>query len=182
MLYLKYIILFVICNYSGSKRQRPNGDLTLCSMGRPDSHLCFIIRLSMANIISLNNRLQLDQEKKAALIKKRKISAVQKVFQCTRCAFKCEKCGTQISLSQPDQESVNRQVSVPYCFCESCLEEYIDYMERVKGRGDADCYWRNEAWLEVWKRWIDCQEAIDRYLKSKEFLQLLQEFKQTTPE
>jgi len=136
----------------------------------------------MANIISLDDRLQLDKEKKATLIKKRKISAVQKVFQCTRCAFKCEKCGTQISLAQPSKEREKRKISVPYRFCESCLEEYIDYSERPKGGGDPDCYWRNEAWLEVWKRWIDCQKIIDRYLKSKEFLQLLQEFKQTTPD
>ena len=136
----------------------------------------------MATIISLDSKLQLDKEKKTALIKKRKISAVQKVFQCTRCAFKCEKCGTQISLAQHSKERDTCTLSVPYCFCESCFEEYTDYLERLKGGGDSDCYWRNEAWLAVWQRWIDCQEAIDRYLKSKEFLRLLQEFKQTPPE
>lgn len=136
----------------------------------------------MANIISFDDKLRLDKEKKAALIRKRKISAVRKVFQCTRCAFKCAKCGTQISLAKDGRESDNRDLSVPYRFCESCLEEYIDYTKRLKGGGDPDCYWRNEVWLEVWKRWIDCQDAIDRYLRSKEFLQLLREFKQTTPD
>jgi len=38
--------------------------------------------------------------------------------------------------------------------------------------------WHNDAWIDVWKTWINHQNAISQYLKSKEFKQLLQEFKQ----
>jgi hypothetical protein len=113
--------------------------------------------------------------------KKRKILAVQKVFQCMQCAFKCEKCGTQI---QPDESRTQRPIGdlrVPYRFCESCAEEYIDYIERLKGRGDSEYYWHNDIWLELWRKWIDYQGAIDSYLKSKEFRQLLEELKDTRP-
>jgi len=131
----------------------------------------------MADIISLDEKLQHTKEKKAAIIKKRKILAVQKVFQCTQCAFKCEKCGMQMSPVDRNKELADSNLRVPYRFCESCSEEYIDYIERLKGKGDPDCYWRNEDWLEVWKRWIDYQGVTDRYLKSKEFFQLMHELK-----
>ena len=130
----------------------------------------------MANIISIDDKLTLSREKKDAIIRKQKIQAVRKVFQCTHCALKCEKCGTQIGRAH----SHNKKI--PYRLCESCAEEYRDYFERRKGRGDPANYWHNDAWLELWSRWIAYQEAIDRYLKSKEFLQLLQELKQKRPD
>jgi len=136
----------------------------------------------VANVISLDNKLQLSKDKKAALIQKRKILAVRKVFQCTQCAFKCEKCGTQLGLDNPGRENDNRNLRIPYRFCESCSEEYIDYIDRLQGRGDPDRYWHNDAWLSVWRRWIDFQSANDSYLKSKEFTRLLQELKQTWPD
>lgn len=133
----------------------------------------------MANVINIEKKRQRSKAKKAELIKQRKLLAVQKVFQCTHCAFKCEKCGTQINPEERRQESENGRVKVPYRFCDSCSAEYIDYIERLNGRGDPDCYWHNEFWLESWRRWIDYQGVIDSYLKSKEFVRLLQELKET---
>jgi len=133
----------------------------------------------MADIINIEKKRQHSKEKKAEIIKKRKLLAVQKVFQCTHCAFKCEKCGTQINPEERAQESENGRVKVTHRFCDSCSEEYIDYIERLNGRGDPDCYWHNDFWLESWRRWIDYQGVIDSYLKSKEFVQLLEELKET---
>ncbi|UCF91216.1 MAG: hypothetical protein JSW39_23545 [Desulfobacterales bacterium] len=115
-------------------------------------------------------------------MRKRKILAVQRVFQCTHCAFKCEKCGMQINRDPQSSDSRGQSLRVPYHFCEGCAEEYLDYIEHLKGEGDSDCYWHNEAWRDAWRKWIDYQSGVDRYLKSKEFLQLLQELKQTRPE
>ncbi len=140
----------------------------------------------VTNIISLDTKLKLTESKKAALIQKRKILAVKKVFQCMQCAFKCEKCGTQIGLDGPEptpkQKLIGANLKIPYRLCESCSEEYIDYINRLKGKGDTECYWHNEAWLAVWKQWIDFRGATDRYLKSKEFKQLLQELRQSWPD
>ena len=136
----------------------------------------------MAEIISIDGKLDLAKEKKEAIIRKRKVLAVQKVFQCTHCAFKCEKCGTQIEREHKGQKEPDRDLRVPYNFCDACKAEYIDYIERLQGRGDADCYWHNDAWIDAWKTWIDYQSSVDRYLKSKEFNRLLQEFRQTRPE
>ena len=136
----------------------------------------------MANIIELDKKLKHTKEKKAEIIRKRKILAVQKIFQCMHCAFKCEKCGTQIQPDEHGQQKAISDLRVPYRFCESCAEEYIDFIERLKGRGDSEYYWHNDIWLEMWRKWIDYQGAIDTYLKSKEFRQLLEELKDTRPD
>ncbi|NNF97778.1 MAG: hypothetical protein HKM93_00205 [Desulfobacteraceae bacterium] len=127
------------------------------------------------NIISIDKKLQLNKKKKAALEKRHKIMAVRKIFQCTHCASKCEKCGTQVS-SVPGGDHTNRRI-IPYRFCESCRTEYIDYIDRLQGRGDNQNYWHNESWITVWSTWIEYQNAIDQYLKSKEFVKLLDELR-----
>lgn len=137
----------------------------------------------MADIISLDKKLKISKEKKAELVRKRKIQAVQKIFQCTQCAFKCEKCGARLRSDPEKQKSSDQHFQrVPYQFCDSCQEEYIDYIDRLRGKGDPDCYWRNEEWLRLWKDWVDYQSSIDRYLKSKEFKKLLREIRQSGPE
>ncbi|MCU0615040.1 MAG: hypothetical protein MUD09_08160 [Desulfobacterales bacterium] len=93
----------------------------------------------MAEIISLNDKLKLSQDKKDAIARKQKIQAVQKVFQCTQCAFKCERCGQQIRPDpSKDKKCEHQFVKVPYHFCESCEEEYLDYINRLKGKGDKE--------------------------------------------
>jgi hypothetical protein len=136
----------------------------------------------VAEIICLNDKLKLSKDKKDAIARKQKIQAVQKVFQCTQCAFKCERCGQQIRPDpSKDKKCEHQFVKVPYHFCESCEEEYLDYINRLKGKGDKNYYWHNEEWLKIWKDWIEYQSSIDRYLKSKEFKELLQELRQTGP-
>jgi len=136
----------------------------------------------MSNIISFKDKKGLVEQKQAELIRKRKVLAVRKVFQCTQCAFKCEKCGTQIDRGSDSTGGYRRKLNVPYNFCEGCSEEYLDFIERLKGAGDPDCYWHNGTWIDAWKTWIDYQSSVDRYLKSKEFVQLINELKQTRPE
>jgi hypothetical protein len=133
----------------------------------------------LADIISLDNKLETSQAKKASLRRRQKAVAVRRVVQCTSCSFKCEKCGTQI---EPRTDTAAGRPKLPYQFCDACEGEYVDYIERLQGRGDPDCYWHNDAWLDAWRKWIDYQGSVDRYVKSKEFLRLLQEFKQSSPD
>ncbi len=132
----------------------------------------------MADIISLNEKLHQQKNKQGSIIKKRKILAVQKVFRCIRCAFKCEKCGTNIEFGKKPQPVTTDTVKVPYHFCDSCREEYIDYIHLLKGEKNPENYWHNNSWAELWKRWIDYQGSLDNYLKSNEFKQLLLELKE----
>jgi len=135
----------------------------------------------VADIITIDNKLKLAKDKKDELVRMRKIQAVQKMFYCTRCASKCEKCGTQITPVYHGHEKY-RDLRIPYRFCDTCSEEYIDYIERLQGKESTDRYWHNDAWLDVWAKWIDYQHTIENYLKTKEFLQLLHELKPTCPE
>ncbi|MEJ2638588.1 MAG: hypothetical protein P8010_03340 [Desulfosarcinaceae bacterium] len=130
----------------------------------------------MGDLISLANKRQRCDKEKAGQQRRHKIRAVRRVLQCTQCAAKCEKCGAGISQGEPDPK---KQLRIPYQLCEECGDEYIDYIERLQGRGDAEQYWHNEAWMKIWRAWIDYQGAIDQYLKTREFERLLDELRTT---
>lgn len=132
----------------------------------------------MADIISLENRFLEAQEKKVAAERRRKLLAVRAVLQEANGILACEKCHREL-----DGEVVYRERDprVPYLFCRSCAEEYVDYIERLQGRGEKACYWRNRQWFDIWKRWIEYRGAVDTYLRSKEFRRLLEELKQVGP-
>lgn len=129
----------------------------------------------MSNIISLNQKLIDKKEKTGREKKERKILAVQKIFQCIRCAFKCEKCGASIELNPKQETPETESFHIPYNFCEGCKEEYIAYVLHQKGRQDPKDYWRNDQWATLWAKWIEYSGAMDAYLKSREFKQLIQE-------
>ena len=136
----------------------------------------------MGKIISFDDKISSSREKRAKISRKRKIMAVRQAFQCASCALKCEKCGTHLDPVDTADDGQNRNLRVPYSFCKACTEEYIDYIERLKGQGDEECYWHNDAWIDAWRKWIDYQGSLDTYLKTKEFQQLLQEIKQSGQE
>jgi len=133
----------------------------------------------MTNVISIDKKLKLTNEKKNALLKKQKLLAVQKLFQCTHCAYKCEKCGTQINFNPQNQKENEQNLLIPYRFCDGCSKEYVDYLKLLKGQQNAECFWHNEEWRQVWKTWINYHSAINLYLRSKEFVRLLNEVKQS---
>jgi hypothetical protein len=131
----------------------------------------------MENIISLDKKRQLAQEQQDTLVRKRKLLAVRKIFRCTHCASKCEKCGVQVTTENQPQAPGFR---IPYHFCDTCSQEYLDYIEALQGKRDTAVYWHNDTWMKVWATWIEHQGAIDSYLKSKEFERLLEELKPNT--
>lgn len=127
----------------------------------------------MAEIISLVSRLREAGKINETLVRKRKLAAVRSLFQRARGSLRCEKCFRQLD-EERTKEGI-RNLRVPYRFCDSCAEEYIDYIERLQGRGNPDHYWHNEAWLKVWQKWIDYQGSVDHYVKTSEFRQLMRE-------
>ncbi len=131
----------------------------------------------MSKVISLDDKLKLTAEQRKALARKRKIIAVRKVFQCTHCASKCERCGTSIG---PDNKGPDDNLRVPYNFCESCADEYVAYIDHLQGKHNSEDYWYNHAWRKVWQTWIEYQGATDQYLRSKEFRRLLDELHSDT--
>ena len=88
----------------------------------------------MTKVISLNDKLKLTEMEKEAAERKRKILTVHKIFQCTQCASKCERCGTTLG---PDNHVLAGSTRIPYTFCDSCAEEYMDYIDKLQGKGDT---------------------------------------------
>ena len=126
----------------------------------------------MAQIIEFGKKAQDLKSVRDTGLRQRKIEALRKIFQCTRCAMKCAKCGTQLDAGV-DQTA---RYAVPYPFCQNCQEEYEEFRERLEGRqSHPKYYWHNEQWMKVWQSWLEHQESLDQYRQTKEFLQLLQE-------
>ncbi len=127
----------------------------------------------MADIIQFGKKVEDQKSEREALLRQRKIEALRKIFQCTRCVMKCSKCGAQI-----EGQDESSRFAAPYAFCKSCHEEYEEYREVVAGGRAPLCYWHNAGWMKVWESWLAHQKSLDEYRQSKEFLQLLDEVEQ----
>ncbi len=126
----------------------------------------------MAEIIEFDKKSQDLKSSRDTMLRQRKIEALRKIFQCTRCMLKCAKCGTQLEAEMQDSP----KYATPYTFCRNCYDEYLEYRERIeKEQSRSKYYWHNNAWMKVWESWLDHQRLLDEYRQSKEFLQLLQE-------
>lgn len=135
----------------------------------------------MAEIISFDNRRQKAEDQVKGQERKRKFEAVRRMLNCTHCSTKCLKCGVPVGPeNHPDRRFSH--LRIPYRFCDTCAEDYMEYIERLKGRGNPDHYWQNDQWLETWGKWIEYQNSMDQYVRSREFLELIKELKPTTPE
>lgn len=126
----------------------------------------------MGTLISLDQKRKTEQDRHKADLLKKKQMAARKFFQCIRCSVKCEKCGIGIA---PDNHPPAGSVRLPYWFCASCAEEYGDYIDILKGIKKDDHYWYTDAWMKVWSSWIQHRGAIDSYLQSSAFKQLMDE-------
>ncbi|MGQ9688214.1 MAG: hypothetical protein ACUVXF_05420 [Desulfobaccales bacterium] len=124
----------------------------------------------MSKVIDIEDRLKLEQKKKRKVDKAKKMEAVRKVFQCTRCLARCHKCGVQF-----DNTRIYKRYQGPFRFCESCQEEYEEFLRLKTEGGKSPYYWHNQAWMKVWQSWLDYQQALKEYGESPEFIDLVRE-------
>ncbi|MDD2603279.1 MAG: hypothetical protein RBR20_08075 [Desulfobacterales bacterium] len=136
----------------------------------------------MADIISIDGKRKAARDFQTSRMLHRKRVAVRQAVQCTHCHWKCEKCGSQLRPAPQETADPYRDLRVPYRFCEFCSLDYIDYIERLQGRGDPRCYWQNDAWKESWGLWIRYQGAVSSFSKTPEFARLLAEVREAPPE
>ncbi len=61
----------------------------------------------MGNIIEFGKKAQDLKSIRDEAVRQRKIDALRKIFQCTRCLLKCAKCGAQLD-SDLDQKLSSR--------------------------------------------------------------------------
>ncbi|MBI5583737.1 MAG: hypothetical protein HY892_07920 [Deltaproteobacteria bacterium] len=127
----------------------------------------------MADIISIDERLKDQREKRLSDKKKRRLDSLRLVMQCTSCPHKCAKCGSQLETPAPRVLSPE----LPLRLCAGCWEEYQVFRESQSGAPasvELEPYY-NAAWSEVWKTWLEYQRRLHRYRSSPEFLQLMVE-------
>ncbi|OPX19368.1 MAG: hypothetical protein BZ151_09650 [Desulfobacca sp. 4484_104] len=124
----------------------------------------------MSKIIDIEGRLQVEKKKKANIEKAKKLEEVRRVMQCSRCLARCSKCGVQF-----ETQDIYKRHKGPYRFCSACEEEYEEFL-RLKESGEASpYYWHNQQWMDLWQSWMNFQEALQRYIESPEFIELLRE-------
>jgi hypothetical protein len=124
----------------------------------------------MSKIIDIEGRIKLEQKKKAKVDRTKKMEAVRKIVQCTRCMARCAKCGVQF-----ETHEMYKRYKGPYRFCSFCQEEYEDFL-RIKDQGqESSYYWHNEEWTALWQAWVDFQQAMKDYGESQEFIDLVRE-------
>jgi hypothetical protein len=124
----------------------------------------------MSKIIDIEDRLRLGQKKKAKVDKAKKLEAVRKIIQCTRCLARCVKCG----ISFETQEMYQR-FKGPFRFCAGCQEEYDEFVRLQETGEESPIYWHNKEWATVWQCWVDYQQALKTYGESPEFIELIRE-------
>lgn len=137
----------------------------------------------MADIISLSDKKQRKEVEKTVAASQR-FSDVRKTLKAGSHSRQCEKCHGTIGPGD-GQSGDARQAwkdLLPYRFCVTCADEYLDYIEYLKGRRDQVRFWQKQRWVETWKRWIDYRGALDSYLTSTEFLQLPPAIEQAEPD
>jgi hypothetical protein len=124
----------------------------------------------MSNIIDIEDRLKLEQKKKAKIDKAKKLEAVRKVVQCTRCLARCGKCGAQF-----ETHEMYKRYKGPFRLCAFCQEEYEDFLRLQEAGGESPCYWHNKEWVALWQSWLEYQHTMKVYGESAEFIDLIRE-------
>jgi hypothetical protein len=123
----------------------------------------------MSKVIDIEGRLREEQKKKAKADRAKKMEAVRKIIQCTRCMARCAKCSVQF-----DTQEMYKRYPGPYRLCAGCQEEYEEFL-RLKEGGGNPYYWQNREWMAIWQSWLDYQEALKAYGESPEFIELVRE-------
>jgi hypothetical protein len=127
----------------------------------------------MTKVIDIEDRLRLEQRKKAKVEKAKKLEAVRKMMQCCRCLARCARCGIQF-----DTTEMYKRYPGPYRLCSFCQEEYDDFLRITEKGQESLCYWHNREWLALWRSWMDYQQAMKTYSESPEFIDLVRELEQ----
>jgi hypothetical protein len=89
----------------------------------------------MSKIIDIEDRLKLEQKKKLKVDKAKKLEAVRKILQCTRCLARCHKCGMQIMrLKDEGGESPLYWHNEAW---QALWQTWLDYQQALKDYGES---------------------------------------------
>lgn len=129
----------------------------------------------MKNIISIRERIEIKKQKEQIEHHRRKATAIQKVVQCPSCQLSCAMCGHHLSVAEASSDS---SITSKHTLCESCRDEFKDYLAISIGNNLPKVFWHNKEWKNMWSAWLNYRQAIAGFMNSDEYKLLVEELEE----
>jgi len=127
----------------------------------------------MDKVVNIRQRIEDKKQRERREHHREKMETIQKVVQCTACHFRCAMCGLHVTAADsPDQPPTSPD---GLTFCESCGQEFDDFLAISRGEKRPDISWHNKEWFNMWSAWLEYRESINDFLNSNEFKHILEE-------
>ena len=127
----------------------------------------------MDKIVDICDRIESKKQKIQAEKYRGKLEAIQKLIQCSACNFRCAMCGHHVDVAESSHGTP--PVSLGFSLCETCRDEFEDFLSVTEGGKTSDVSWHNEDWVKMWSAWLSYRRAITGFINSREFKRLMQE-------
>ena len=127
----------------------------------------------MKKVINIHERLEGQKHELRLKKYRKKIDTLKRVTQCSSCHYKCAMCGQY--LDETDFYDMTEKYDHEYSFCESCGEEFEDFLTLSGGGKSPEVFWHNEEWKRMWSTWLSYRKAVSDFLNSHEFDIMLNE-------
>lgn len=127
----------------------------------------------MEKIINIRERLESQKHEVRRKKHQKKIDTLRRITQCSSCRFKCAMCGQY--LDDADLYEGSESSDYGYSFCESCREEFEDFLAVYGKEQNSEVFWHNKEWKRMWSAWLNYRKAVSDFLDSREFDVLLNE-------
>ena len=123
----------------------------------------------MNNILNITKKLEEKKRKNTIELYGNKIETLKRFVQCSSCHFRCSMCGHHFK----NPEAIRPASSTTdFYLCESCREEFEDFLKTTSGEKKSTAFWHNDEWVSLWSSWLDFRRAIMRFRDSDEFEQM----------
>ena len=125
----------------------------------------------MNKILNITDRIEDKKRNRDEKLHRQKAEILQRIVQCSSCQLSCAICGAHFDMS--DMVCPPPSSCPDMTLCDSCREEYNDFMAISKGKEGSDIFWHNAEWVNLWDSWLAYHKAIEGFGNSKEFRKLL---------
>lgn len=127
----------------------------------------------MKKIVDMKRRIEVKRKRERLERYRGRVEAVQKIFQCSSCHFRCAMCGRQAE--REDASDHSRSKTLGLTLCKDCGEEFDEFLAISRGEKNPELFWHNQEWLNIWSAWLNYRKAITAFISSPEFKVLLDE-------
>lgn len=118
-------------------------------------------------IVSIKHRLKDKQRKQREQLYRNRIQTLRRIAQCASCTIKCAMCGQHLQAGETRNAFQSLQIKLP--LCNSCQSEYEDFLKITRGEKSSRAPWHNKEWCKLWTAWLEYQQAIRDFKRTKGF-------------